>query len=1030
VPTNALFNAYYALLPSIGIDTDHDSRYARILFKIGGTRSSGSLFEKFEAVLLQMGIELEFDDELHYDKAYREEPNEQADQGIIPISREILASKPPNRLRRRNSESSTWDIGKHFHMERHSRIRSQSPVPEVERDTFQIHGHVSVSSIQRKLETFDRIENKPRHIGHGQQLQERDEKDFKTRLKYETVPNDVSADTRPIHGGMHIRRRSAPSEYDSKTTSTWHSSNDIDVANVSHVQPALALESDDSDAKSSSNKHVTDPDSETLIHIKISLLDQYRTKNLLRHVLTQWRQFSLQFQEDNRSLGLLATHQDKKVLLRQAFDSWRSNLKAREQASETERFFEHLEGRTDWEREKFIRAKACLHWAATARFERQRTSAARWHFLRARYFDTWRDYTVINELKVRRQVLRKFFPIWQHKYIDNSRGTVEALTVFDDNLARRVFLSWLRSLQEEKAIVWCATRVKGVSLTKWLAAFKCVKEIHAESENHHRLVVINTVLLAWTTKSHQYARYGHDAESRRKHFLSVEVFRRLGLEYSLCSPAHHLEAVVSQRLKQRCLAMWVHQSRQEVHAAAHDCYKIKHEALVAWNDKLRCHIILARTKSRLLHRGFRVWMLTERAILIQRLRDRNLARGVLQKMLEASEALVARETRDSCISEELYRRTIATKALLRWQAYAQSLAQHRTTAYKFTSPTGLSHPFAKWARRTQQITRMQKWALDGEFYFIANNNLKRWKSATENLKRQKRRAAYVHIHRKNKVNLATNVFSVWYSQVKAINDMGGRATEVYSNKKIVFGLEIFDHWRGHAQDITGLDVPRKDFQSRKLLGYLKISLAGRRNKEREADIVFKEREITISMKKWARAALQIRASQHVVSELCEKHNKKTLRRILAHWYQRISSNPTFPDLSKNNTYGEFLDLERDQLGVTQRAEAWSEFGEDPGIEEWSQVPDHGTSPMPVPGYLSTPSKKMSRIRSLGRLSSTTPVAPLSTPFEKHLRAQYLESSQPSFKRGPGKINVGKNEQKGANTVRKAFPYLSDKVANV
>ena len=63
LPTNALFHAYYSILPGIGIDADHDSRYARVLFKIGGTRSDGSLYEKFEAVLARMGIEIQFDQE-------------------------------------------------------------------------------------------------------------------------------------------------------------------------------------------------------------------------------------------------------------------------------------------------------------------------------------------------------------------------------------------------------------------------------------------------------------------------------------------------------------------------------------------------------------------------------------------------------------------------------------------------------------------------------------------------------------------------------------------------------------------------------------------------------------------------------------------------------------------------------------------------------------------------------------------------------------------------------------------------------
>jgi hypothetical protein len=63
LPTNALFNAYYDILPRVGVNADYDSRYARILFKIGGLRGDGTLYEKFEEILSRMGIEIEFDQE-------------------------------------------------------------------------------------------------------------------------------------------------------------------------------------------------------------------------------------------------------------------------------------------------------------------------------------------------------------------------------------------------------------------------------------------------------------------------------------------------------------------------------------------------------------------------------------------------------------------------------------------------------------------------------------------------------------------------------------------------------------------------------------------------------------------------------------------------------------------------------------------------------------------------------------------------------------------------------------------------------
>ncbi|EHK98996.1 hypothetical protein M7I_5148 [Glarea lozoyensis 74030] len=63
LPTNALFKAYYDILPRLGLDVDHDNRFARILFKIGGLRGHGTLRERFVEVLGKMGIEVAFDDE-------------------------------------------------------------------------------------------------------------------------------------------------------------------------------------------------------------------------------------------------------------------------------------------------------------------------------------------------------------------------------------------------------------------------------------------------------------------------------------------------------------------------------------------------------------------------------------------------------------------------------------------------------------------------------------------------------------------------------------------------------------------------------------------------------------------------------------------------------------------------------------------------------------------------------------------------------------------------------------------------------
>ncbi|KAK1971358.1 hypothetical protein LY78DRAFT_112173 [Colletotrichum sublineola] len=59
--TNALFQAYDAVLPLYGVDPEEDHHISRLVFRIGGERGDGSLLEKLRAVLSRMGIGLEFD---------------------------------------------------------------------------------------------------------------------------------------------------------------------------------------------------------------------------------------------------------------------------------------------------------------------------------------------------------------------------------------------------------------------------------------------------------------------------------------------------------------------------------------------------------------------------------------------------------------------------------------------------------------------------------------------------------------------------------------------------------------------------------------------------------------------------------------------------------------------------------------------------------------------------------------------------------------------------------------------------------
>ncbi|KAG6015860.1 hypothetical protein E4U43_004666 [Claviceps pusilla] len=64
LPAAVLFKAYDVVLPTFGIDPDSDHHLSALIFRIGGESGTGSLLEKFHALLKRMDIFLEFDDDV------------------------------------------------------------------------------------------------------------------------------------------------------------------------------------------------------------------------------------------------------------------------------------------------------------------------------------------------------------------------------------------------------------------------------------------------------------------------------------------------------------------------------------------------------------------------------------------------------------------------------------------------------------------------------------------------------------------------------------------------------------------------------------------------------------------------------------------------------------------------------------------------------------------------------------------------------------------------------------------------------
>jgi protein SFI1 len=280
------------------------------------------------------------------------------------------------------------------------------------------------------------------------------------------------------------------------------------------------------------------------------------------------------------------------------------------------------------------------------------------------------------------------------------------------------------------------------------------------------------------------------------------------------------------------------------------------------------------------------------------------------------------------------------------------------------------------------------------FYFLTSKTLKAWKNATERIKREKIRKAYGQIRRRNKMNHAWGLLSVWRRQANTITWIRSLAVEVCHDKKMMSVLEIFDRWRGRTEEMVGLELMCEQSLLKKRFHDMRRAFSTRQRLEIEAIRYFEDCSISLSVKKWSRVALQLRARQHLAFELREKHGRKVLRKIISHWNQRAPEKRQSTHKERNPYAG----LDKNTVGIAERMEIWSELGDNPDLNAWADGIGEANSSIPFPGYLSTPSKRSSRARMIARFPSTTPTAPLSTPFERHLRAQYLNRSEPPSRR--------------------------------
>ena len=727
----------------------------------------------------------------------------------------------------------------------------------------------------------------------------------------------------------------------------------------------------------------------------------FRIRSIARDVVDRWCFAALQAKDQHERMDRLASAHDTEILIRQVFEHWRMRLHAKKQAIAIERYFARLEQKATKARDLILLSKAFTHWVQCARDEALRTSSSREQILGMKYFRAWRSITIENQLKTRHQGLRKFFGIWKRRYVQSLTDDIKAHLVRRESLARNAYWRWFWGFCERRAPEWRARRLKRKYLFNLIAAYSDSRrrdqQITALSNNMAR----RRIFLQWLGKAQTMLSGQQQAVSFVRQKRTARALQAWRLANRYAPLARQVSNMVDWRVAGLTFATFVTRYRFEKQAETVCRLRVLRNTFTQWNDQLRSQTLAHRIDDRYCLEILYKWVIAERAILLCRLLEERVKQRCLDSLRDECESRQSQRSHSRQIIEDARRKICLRDFLYRWRSQLDSQRQAKQIAFEFHAPKIAQGVLDLWTRSSADLRKLDGWAKDAYYYFVCRKYLKRWQAASVESKKNKRRNAYVQVRRRFKMKLAACFLQRWRFASAQVNNMQQEANLTYQIQLFRAGTKLFDYWRTRSLVSMDQDYQAVQHYNRRLIErhlYTWIERIEDQSKLEElADLNCDMRVKNVAfgwLHKLRLRLIELKGREAKAENLKSWYQKRHYHNILRQWQDKTAKRRDIlqnEQVSSARVSGIHPQREGDGLvGATSRAEEFTEFD----IGEWIPALEAQSSTTPLPGYLSTPSKRAARAKALVRVSTT----PAGSPFEHRLRSQ-LGSTPSTARRG-------------------------------
>ncbi|KAF2249201.1 Sfi1-domain-containing protein [Trematosphaeria pertusa] len=948
--SRALFNAYEEVLGDHGLGPEDDSVLHRFLFRMQKDRKrEESLVQRFRRVLGEIGIQVECDSEgegIEVTTGFGDSTRDGPSGAQNPLGRHErrgsfdsffdgsadkvagpdIGQELPLRSRRgsRDANGSRWTT---------RRSRSDTEAQSYSHAQLPIHARVSGYGNRRTASE----QHRPSHRRSG----------------------SVSS-----RGSLQIRRdgqtgTSQFRDYDADDSEHTERTADIDL---SHIQiPGVNAPIPDM-AHEAAQQHVPEPyrPSDTRLMDDAEAFEQQRLHTLARACMQKWRDRTRDQIEREADMNRRAVAFDRRGLLKPALDTLRVEMHNRRTNRETERFFGRLERRAEKARNLFLLTKAFTHWAKSAEDEVQRTSVARRHILRTRFFNGWREITAVNELKIQHFVLGKFLDKWRRRTAAIKEKEYLSMQLYEDDLARRVFKHWFFKFCDIAAPAWHNVRLKRITYEKWHEIATILRDRESWATDRRDRELLRKAVQTWRERTAIVQSLEPQAEEFRRRALLTNALSTLRKEAQLAPLVGQFRARVDTRIARSVHQTWHRSTQLSRQARNVDQMRILRNAWTAWNDRLRIKALEERINDRVLVETMYRWTLASRVSLFQRVHDRNLKESVLLTWVtrtnEQRNTLESAERRFAQFKREQLLRTCLGKIET---ATAERRAEEFAVVAEYEQKLK-QRVFDKLLDKHDHFQQLNKWAGDARFYVLTTHALNSWNQATQHARRNRRREVYAHVRRTIKMNLVRKAFGVWKEKANEIAQKNRQAQERVQNRTGINATILFTHWHDRTTTVRGLGTRAIQSHSTKLqVRYLQSWTQRLRTLQTMSTKALALRQESTelaaasALKKLGWRLWNIQRQEENALALHQRNFEKHLRAMIRFWYEqtaeRMTNRPVSPTPTSRSRPGrrdsedegggddggdegedldateQHPDFDDDAGDDTRRLEAWTAF---------------------------------------------------------------------------------------------------------